>query len=180
MVKHDASIFAVDSGGLGRAWGNAVHQALEAADRGVDEGLRAVCRAALLDNDLPIGADGEPDDLEDLEALVGSVRGSETWKRAQAATARLTEAPFALTSETTGGTTIIEGVIDLAFEESDGWVIVDYKTDVVEEQDNLEARRRQYRAQVDAYADHFAHITGATVKERQILWVGMQLDADVW
>jgi len=180
MVKHDASIFAVDGGGLGRAWGNAVHQALEAANRGVDEGLRAVCRAALLDNDLPVGADGEPDDLEDLEALVGSVRGSDTWKRAQAATARLAEAPFALTSETAGATTIIEGVIDLAFEEPDGWVIVDYKTDVIEEDDNFAARRRQYRAQVDAYADHFARITGAKVKERQILWVGMQLDADVW
>lgn len=180
MVKHDASIFAGDGGG--RAWGNAAHQALEAANRGGAAGrIRAICRSALLGNDFPVDADGEPEDLEDLEALVEGVRRSETWQRAQQADSLLVEAPFALAT-TDGGDieTIVEGVIDLAFEESDGWVIVDYKTDVVDNVDNLEARRRQYRAQVDAYARYFEQTTGATVKERQILWVGMENEAEVW
>ncbi|MCH7824464.1 MAG: UvrD-helicase domain-containing protein [Acidobacteria bacterium] len=181
MVKHDTSIFAVDAGGLGRAWGNAVHEALEAANRGVGgDGIRAICRTALLDNDLPLDADGEPADLDDLEVLVGRVRGSDTWQRAREAETVLVEAPFALAIGGRDRTTIVEGVIDLAFAEPDGWVIVDYKTDVVDDPDNLEARRRQYRAQVDAYAEYFERISGQAVKERQILWVGMGLDAEVW
>jgi ATP-dependent helicase/nuclease subunit A len=179
LVKHDTSIFAVDTGGLGRAWGNAVHQALEAAQRGAGEHIRAMCRAALLDNDLPVRDDGEPDDLEDLIALIEGVRPSDTWQRAQAAEARLVEAPFAVSIDERGSV-LVEGVIDLAFREPDGWVIVDYKTDMVAEGDNLEARRKQYRDQVDAYAAYFERITGAPVKERQILWVGRGLEAEIW
>ena len=181
MVKHDASIFAVDAGGLGRAWGNAVHEALEAANRGVGgDGIRAICRTALLDNDLPLDDDGEPADLDDLETLVERVRGSDTWQRAREAETVLVEAPFALPIGEGDLTAIVEGVIDLAFAEGDGWVIVDYKTDVVDDPDNLAARRRQYRAQVEAYAGYFEQISGQTVKERQILWVGMGPEVEVW
>jgi len=182
MVKHDTSIFAVDAGGLGRAWGNAVHEALEAAQRGASEEIRAICRTALLDNDLPVNADGEPEDLDDLLALIEAVRGSDTWQRAQAAEERLVEAPFALAAKAgeSAGETIVEGVIDLAFREADGWVIVDYKTDVVDDADNLAKRREQYKDQVNNYAAYFETITGATVKERQILWVGDGLRVDSW
>jgi len=116
-------------------------------------------------------------------ALVNGVRGAETWQRAQAAEATLVETPFALSIDSGGDNgvpIVVEGVIDLAFREPDGWVIVDYKTDVVDDPDNLEQRRRQYRAQVDAYAAHFEKITGEPVKERQILWVRMGLDAEIW
>ena len=181
IVKHDTSIFAVDGGGRGRAWGNAVHAALEAANRGAGgDAIRAICRTALLDNDLPRDDDEKPADLDDLELLVGRVLASDTWQRAREAETVLVEAPFALAVGEGDRTTIVEGVIDLAFAESDGWVIVDYKTDVVDDPDNLEARRTQYRAQVDAYAEYFETISGQTVKERQILWVGMGLDAEVW
>ncbi|MGD8330698.1 MAG: UvrD-helicase domain-containing protein [Acidobacteriota bacterium] len=177
MVKHDTSIFAVDGGGLGRAWGNAVHEALEAANRGADESIRAICRTALLDNDLPVNDDGAPADLDDLVVLVEGVCASETWQRAQDAEETLVEAPFAL--EADDGAKIVEGVIDLAFREADGWVIVDYKTDMVDDEDNLARRRGQYRAQVDAYARYFERISGATVKERQLLWVGRG-EVEVW
>ena len=182
LAKHDASIFAVDEGGLGRSWGNAVHQAMEAVARGArGDHLRAVCRTALLENDLPIDADGEPDDLDDLIGLVGRVRASDTWRRATAADKLLSEVPFAAPDAADGVTPrIIEGVVDLAFLEPDGWVIVDYKTDVVDDSDNLEARRRQYRSQVEEYARLWSDLTGEPVKERQILWVGMDLEADVW
>ena len=181
-VKQDTSIFAVDAGGLGRAWGNAVHQVLEATNRGAEgEQVTSICRSALLDNDLAVDDDGDPVELDDLVNLVENVRGSETWKRARAAERLLLEAPFAVRHDgNTGTTAIVEGVIDLAFAEPDGWVIVDYKTDVVDDPDNLEKRRRQYRAQVDAYAEHFERITGQTVKERQILWVGRGLESESW
>ena len=181
LVKHDASVFAVDRGGLGRAWGNAVHQALEAAQAGGGpEAVRAICRTALLDNDLPIGDDGEPTELAELVELVDRVRASETWQRAARAVSRLIEAPFAFSEGGEGTGAIVEGVIDLLFEEDDGWVIVDYKTDVVDDPAELEPRREQYRSQVDTYARYFQAITGESVKERQLLWLGRGLEAEIW
>jgi ATP-dependent helicase/nuclease subunit A len=66
-------------------------------------------------------------------------------------------------------TQILEGVIDLAFLEGDGWVIADYKTDVGTDPDF--ARRRQtYRRQVDLYAEAWTRLTGDPVKERVLFF----------
>jgi ATP-dependent exoDNAse (exonuclease V) beta subunit len=55
----------------------------------------------------------------------------------------------------TGERELLEGVLDLAFCEGDVWTIVDFKTDV-----EIEGRRAQYAAQVDAYARAVAAATG--------------------
>lgn len=52
--------------------------------------------------------------------------------------------------------TITEGVIDLAFEETKAWVVVDFKTDL-----ELGDREAGYRRQVAAYAAALAAATGA-------------------
>lgn len=60
------------------------------------------------------------------------------------------------------GHTYIEGFIDLAFEEADGWVVLDYKTDDVDgREDELVVR---YAPQVAAYRNALA-ATGITIKE---------------
>jgi ATP-dependent exoDNAse (exonuclease V) beta subunit len=64
---------------------------------------------------------------------------------------------------------LLEGVIDLAFRESDGWVVADYKTDVGTDPE-FAARQRSYRRQVELYADAWAKLTGDPVKERVILF----------
>ena len=51
--------------------------------------------------------------------------------------------------------TMIEGVIDLAFEESDGWVIADFKTDR-----EIESRLDVYRRQVALYVNAIHALTG--------------------
>lgn len=180
QVKDDEEIFTRD-GGRGSAWGNAVHQSLEAAGRGVGGvQLRRLCRTALLENDLPVEADGEPRDLEDLLKLVRGVRASETLARARQAERALVEVPFALPEGEPRVAIVTEGVIDLAFREDDGWVIVDYKTDEIEDPAALQARLQRYRAQVDRYAECWARITGEPVKERRILLLGMERDDEVW
>jgi hypothetical protein len=63
----------------------------------------------------------------------------------------------------------LEGVIDLVFEESDGWVVVDYKTDVGTDP-RFEARMEGYRRQVDLYAGAWGSLTGGTVKERVLFF----------
>ncbi|MDH3270987.1 MAG: UvrD-helicase domain-containing protein [Gemmatimonadota bacterium] len=65
--------------------------------------------------------------------------------------------------------TVLEGVIDLVFKESDGWVIADYKTDVGTDPD-FPAREQAYRRQVELYADAWRRLTGDPVKERVLFF----------
>lgn len=64
---------------------------------------------------------------------------------------------------------VMEGVIDLAFLEKDGWVIADYKTDVGTDPD-FARRRAGYRRQVELYAEAWSRLTGADVKERVLFF----------
>ena len=59
------------------------------------------------------------------------------------------------------GQSLIQGVIDLCFWEEDGWVLVDYKTDLAGE----DALRARYTFQLQWYAKALARITGRPVKE---------------
>jgi len=53
---------------------------------------------------------------------------------------------------------LVEGVIDLAFEEADGWTVVDFKTDA-----ELAGELPRYRRQVGLYASVVARATGKNV-----------------
>jgi ATP-dependent exoDNAse (exonuclease V) beta subunit len=53
---------------------------------------------------------------------------------------------------------LVEGVLDLAFEEPDGWTVVDFKTDA-----EIAAALASYRRQVALYASVVARTTGKTV-----------------
>ncbi|MBB6217673.1 ATP-dependent helicase/nuclease subunit A [Anaerosolibacter carboniphilus] len=59
---------------------------------------------------------------------------------------------------------LIQGVIDCYFEEEDGIVLVDYKTDYMG-QDNVEEIVTQYRVQIDLYRDALEAILNKKVKE---------------
>ena len=65
--------------------------------------------------------------------------------------------------------TILEGVVDLAFREPDGWVIADYKTDVGTDPD-FATREIAYRRQVELYAEAWSRLTGERVKERVLFF----------
>ena len=90
-------------------------------------------------------------------------------ERLRAARGRIKrEQPFVLGLETADGNRdyeLIQGIIDLYFEEDDGIVLVDYKTDRVE---NAEELVKRYRVQLDYYAEAIARITGKKVKEKLI------------
>lgn len=58
---------------------------------------------------------------------------------------------------------LLQGVIDCAFEENGAWVLVDYKTDRVDDAQALVAR---YAEQVAWYARALTEITGKPVRER--------------
>jgi ATP-dependent exoDNAse (exonuclease V) beta subunit len=74
-------------------------------------------------------------------------------KRADARGACRRETPVTLTL---GDGTLVEGVVDLAFEEDGVWTIVEYKTD----REIAASEEEQYRRQLGAYASAVARATG--------------------
>lgn len=65
--------------------------------------------------------------------------------------------------------TLLQGVIDCAFLEDGEWVLVDYKTDRIEDE---EAFIQRYEMQVDWYARALERITGRPVKEKYLYSIG--------
>lgn len=66
---------------------------------------------------------------------------------------------------TDGELVLVQGIIDVYFEEADGLVVLDYKTDKVFSSEELVER---YHAQLDYYAKALEQMTGKTVKEKII------------
>ncbi len=57
---------------------------------------------------------------------------------------------------------ILQGMIDCAFREGDGWILLDYKTDRIRDE---EAFVEEYRPQLEWYAAALRRLTGLPVKE---------------
>ena len=64
----------------------------------------------------------------------------------------------------------VRGIIDCYFEEEDGVVLIDYKTDAIFEKENpereIEQLMKKYEVQVNLYARAIEEITGKKVKEK--------------
>ncbi|MBU3197331.1 helicase-exonuclease AddAB subunit AddA [Clostridium algidicarnis] len=61
----------------------------------------------------------------------------------------------------------LQGIIDCYFEEEDGLVLIDYKTDYVGE-DGVEPIKDRYKIQLKYYEDALVKITGKKVKEKYL------------
>ena len=66
--------------------------------------------------------------------------------------------------------TILQGVIDCAFLEDGAWVLVDYKTDRIADED---AFIQRYQGQIGWYATALERITGLPVKEKYLYSIGL-------
>jgi ATP-dependent helicase/nuclease subunit A len=167
-----------ESTGRGMSWGRVIHGALEAAMR--DPKLDLALHAA----NLLAAEERPPGELDAVLRTVEAVRASDLWKRAGAARRRLVEVPFALPVPReelgiSGGpeTVLLQGVIDLAFEEDGGWILVDYKSDAVSA-GGLDALVRFYTPQVRIYRRYWERLTGRPtqaglffVETRETVWI---------
>ncbi len=82
------------------------------------------------------------------------------------------EIPVAGKIETDRGNVVIEGIIDLLYQDQDGkLVIVDYKSDYVPSAPDLSAKMDLYRWQGAAYASAVGKATDMEVKDVQLLFV---------
>lgn len=64
----------------------------------------------------------------------------------------------------------VQGILDAAFLEDGKWVLIDYKTDDVNDKD-IDERVRYYKIQLDLYSDALKEITGIPVKERYLYFL---------
>jgi ATP-dependent exoDNAse (exonuclease V) beta subunit len=130
----------------GRRFGSLVHAVLAAIDlRGDDAHVRAVAvnQARLIDAS-----------ASEVDAAVVAVRAAVVHPLMQrAAAAPILRREIPIVHDTPG--LMLEGIIDLAFADDAGWVVVDYKTDP----ELAPEVRAPYEAQVRAYA---SAITAAT------------------
>ena len=139
--------------------GRAVHAVLQATDlaSGDDIPDRAQAQAV---------AEGVPGRAADIEDLARTAVASDIVKRAVASGRFWREVPVAVPAG--GGS--LHGFIDLLFEEGDGLVVVDYKTDSISKNQTSEAVRR-YQLQGGAYAYAVQALTGRRVKEVVFLYL---------
>ena len=128
-------------------------------DLATGAGLEAIARAQAT-------AEGLPDREDEVLDLARVALGSQVVKRAVASGKLWREVPVA--APIGGG--VLEGFIDLLFEEEDGLVVVDYKTDALEADQTPEAADR-YRVQGGAYALALQRVTGKPIKEVVFLFL---------
>jgi len=66
---------------------------------------------------------------------------------------------------------ILTGTIDLVFKETDGWVVVDYKTDRPKNEKDYPKLAEVYQKQIAIYSQVWQGITGEKVKQSSIYFI---------
>jgi len=112
-------------------------------------------------------AEGIPDKWEEVAELVLNGLESSVVKRAVASGKYYREVFVSTPLE--GG--LIEGFVDLLFEESEGLVIADYKTDVLDNEDKEMKAAEKYNLQAGTYALAVSQATGIPVKEVVLIFL---------
>ncbi len=146
-------------GRAGTAVGRAVHTVLQVTDLASGDDIANRARAQAV-------AEGIPGRETEVARLARAAVNSNIVRRAVASGRLWREVPVAVPT----GNGALHGFIDLLFEESDGLVVVDYKTDSVSPAQAAEAVQR-YRLQGGAYAHAIAQLTGKPVKEVVFLYL---------
>lgn len=158
---------AEDDGEHGALWGTVIHVLLQVAIGNPEADLEDVARAALAENGLDVRLAGE------AARTASTVVESGIWDRALRSRRWFAEVPFEVLLEEDVNLdvpTVLRGSIDLIFEEEDGWVLVDYKTDMVEGAGTARLAEK-YAPQVRLYAEAWERCTGETVKETALYFV---------
>lgn len=101
-----------------------------------------------------------------MPRAIQAVLESELGNRLRAAKRIYRETPFVLQKEGQ----LIQGIIDLYFEEDQGWVLVDYKTDRIT-QDNMDEVASRYTVQIALYKEAMERIIGKPVVQTMIYFI---------
>ena len=139
--------------------GRAVHAVLQTIDLATGDGIEHTARAQA-------AAEGVPQDHAEIARLASVAVDSDIVRRAVASRRYWREVPVA--APIADGA--LEGFIDLLFEEDGELVIVDYKTDAID-QDDTEEYTARYHTQAGCYALAAERATQRRVKEVAFLFL---------
>ncbi|MEQ8200557.1 MAG: UvrD-helicase domain-containing protein [Syntrophomonadaceae bacterium] len=142
--------------GKGMSWGSVIHKALEQLAQGSGDLDDPVWLGRLLtDESRPA------EEVPELKETLIKITSAPFWQRLQTAAKVMTEVPFGIFE----GQTYLTGTIDLIFRENGEWVLIDYKTDAIRDDDHLRQLKDYYWPQVEVYKNSWQKITGEPVKE---------------
>ena len=151
----------------GSSVGKAVHSTLQSIDLRAGSDIDSVSNAQAAAEDIPHRA-------AEIALLVRTAMESDIVRRAVSSRRFWREIPVAVPV----GEGALEGFIDLLFEEDDGLVVVDYKTDSIEADRTQDAMRR-YELQAGSYGLAVQKATGMKVKEIVFLFLRPRSEAVV-
>ena len=147
-------------GRAGTSIGSAVHGVLQTIDLATGDGVEDAARSQAM-------AESVPDRAAEVAGLVRNAIESDIVMRAVHSGKLWREVPVAVPV----GKGVLEGFIDLLFEEDDGLVVVDYKTDYIDAGEREEQAVGRYRLQAGSYALAIQKATGKPVKEIVLLFL---------
>ncbi len=99
---------------------------------------------------------------------------TEMFSRIQQAKRVEKEYPFIYKLEIEGDWTLVQGIIDLYFEEEDGGVLVDFKTDAIRDKEGILTAVETHRAQLELYAHALSCIEGKAPNEIWLYFASVQ------
>ena len=141
-----------------------MHAVVQLVDLKTGQGLEDIARAQA-------AAEGVPQREAEVVRLARVALDSDTVKRAVASGRWWREVPVGAPV----GETVLEGFIDLLFEE-EGGLVVDYKTDVLETEEEIAQRAQHYRVQTGRSALALQEAVGRLVKEVDLLFLQPRRD----
>jgi ATP-dependent helicase/nuclease subunit A len=118
----------------------------------------------------------QPERTEELAQMLRDFQETLLWQRIRRSSSVYIEVPFHLKvtegddlyqhyKNEVNGPVYLSGIIDLVFQEDDGWVIVDYKTDRLEDSSDYSRLEEVYQSQILQYKAVWEHITGEKVTD---------------
>lgn len=174
----DKSLFSKNSDG-GKNHGSALHSILDVAMQ------NRLCQGPDLDCELNILIEQQLAEDETLErkALLEEARTAimhPIWQEAQQSQQCFSEAPVAAlehdltkfpVQNLSGLPLRLNGTIDLVYKVKDGWKIVDYKTDTIDDDQHLQKLTDFHSGQLKVYSYLWEKLTGEKVVERTLMFV---------
>ena len=145
--------------------GRAVHAVLQSIDIITGNGLEAASRAQA-------AAEGIPAQWEDVTSLARTAVDSKVVRRlaSQLAAGQANYYREVFVSAPLNGR-LVEGFIDLLIDGPDGMVVVDYKTDSLDTEQEVEDAADRHRTQMGLYAWATHEVTGKPVAEAVLLFL---------
>lgn len=156
--------------GKGISWGNVIHRLLEIY------AVQKPSNPQLTITRILQQEGRDPSEVEEVKTLLQQIQETEFWKRVQASPQRMSEVPLAVVLQSDGSRlqhpeSIINGKIDLVFQGTQGWIIADYKTDYIEDEEHLKELTEYYAPQVQLYRQLWEQLGGGKVAEGGLFFV---------